>query len=316
MQIDTYLIPNSLRSVVDQLLQPSLNLALKKHAQSNPNNSSFNANLSIKSTRFTPISGLSGTNWIIDLGDKKWIARENSKIKMQLGINRKIEHKILRQLEFQNIAPHCVTLSREWLILEWLPNNKTLTPQLDYIPQKLGYVIQKIHSSPLSRHQITLKKRFNFLFNQIDKKRITYKWAKNHSIFNYAQPPSRSHMVLSHMDVHIDNLIFENNSLKLIDWEYAGDTEEHIALAAIIDSMNWSKSQAINFLANYIESREMLVKQNENQYQAMSHRLYEAIIPWIPWIHYLQFLWFEIRWNQTNNEHFIQLSQELWDKFA
>lgn len=305
-------VPSSLISLIERSINSSIPNLHKALDSKNPSNFrlALPQKIKLSTHHFKPISGLSGTNWLIEIGKIKWIARSINPQKSQLGINRALEHKILNLVKNQNIAPKNVTLSREWLVVEWIPSDYPITQEGDIRIESIVKLMKHIKQNSLSKQTISLQERYEFLFANIDKKRITANWVKNHSLFLQSKQPSRSPMILAHMDVHIGNLVMHNHNLKLIDWEYAGDIEEHISLASLFGSMNWTSTQSIEFISQYFNHHHTSDKE---QYYLDTYNL---ISKWFPWFDYLQFLWYEIRWQQTQEAHFLELSEVLRAKFS
>ncbi|WP_139155200.1 thiamine kinase, partial [Salmonella enterica] len=101
-----------------------------------------------------------------------------------------------------------------------------------------------------------------------------------------------------HMDVHGDNIVLTSAGLRLIDWEYAGDGDIALELAAV-----WVEDERQH-------------RQLANAYAACARidarQLWRQIRLWHPWVIMLKAGWFEYRWRQTGEQQFIRLADETW----
>lgn len=101
-----------------------------------------------------------------------------------------------------------------------------------------------------------------------------------------------------HMDVHGDNIVLTSAGLRLIDWEYAGDGDIALELAAV-----WVEDERQH-------------RQLANAYAACARidarQLWRQIRLWHPRVIMLKAGWFEYRWRQTGEQQFIRLADETW----
>lgn len=259
-----------------------------------------------KTIQAKPLSGLSGTNWQlfvynISAHNISVLARQISADRRELGINRTQEATILQQLSHLNIAPKVVSQTEEWLFLEWLDelNRPILTPE------SFATLAVTVHKQPLSGFQLDLKQRFEQLFAHIDPSRLTTKWQATHEQFLTQDLPASSMTVLAHMDLHEGNLVFTQSGWKLIDWEYAADTDLFLELAALFSGMGWVHNQKVDFLNAYAEECAKYNLQAISEIISDTKSVFNALDAWQPWLNYLSFLWFEVRWQQTKDVLFI-----------
>jgi thiamine kinase len=101
-----------------------------------------------------------------------------------------------------------------------------------------------------------------------------------------------------HMDVHAGNLVHSAAGLRLIDWEYAGDGDVALELAAV-----WAEDEA---------QRQQLVAQYAQQAAVDPVTLQRQVRRWWPWVWMLMAGWFEFRWQQTGEQQFITLADAIW----
>ncbi len=98
-----------------------------------------------------------------------------------------------------------------------------------------------------------------------------------------------------HMDVHGDNIVLTSAGLRLIDWEYAGDGDIALELAAV-----WVEDERQH-------------RQLADAYAARANRRPAAMATdtiMAPRVIMLKAGWFEYRWRQTGEQQFIRLADE------
>ena len=105
--------------------------------------------------------------------------------------------------------------------------------------------------------------------------------------------------VLSHIDSVADNFLFlPDGSVRLIDWEYAGDGDVALELAAV-----WMPDEA---------SREQLITAYARNANINALTLARQVARWRPWVLMLMAGWFEMRLQQTDDKQFIALANDAW----
>ncbi len=100
------------------------------------------------------------------------------------------------------------------------------------------------------------------------------------------------------MDVHAGNLVHTDDGLRLIDWEYAGDGDIALELAGV-----WTPDE---------EARRALSDNYARMAKLEPGRLWRQIERWRPWVQLLMAGWYERRWQQTGDQQFITLANEIW----
>ncbi|HCA2318041.1 TPA: phosphotransferase, partial [Klebsiella pneumoniae] len=100
-----------------------------------------------------------------------------------------------------------------------------------------------------------------------------------------------------HMDVHAGNIIHNESGLRLIDWEYAGDGDIALELAAV-----WITPG----------ERRRLVEAYARRAAIDAQLLWRQVALWRPWVLLLMAGWYEMRWRQSGDRQFITLADETW----
>ena len=100
------------------------------------------------------------------------------------------------------------------------------------------------------------------------------------------------------MDVHAGNIVHTAEGIRLIDWEYAGDGDVALELAAV-----WTESD---------DARQTLIWDYAEVARIDADALRRQVKRWRPWVVMLMAGWFEMRYQQSRDKHFIALADDAW----
>jgi thiamine kinase len=100
------------------------------------------------------------------------------------------------------------------------------------------------------------------------------------------------------MDVHAGNIVHTSLGARLIDWEYAGDGDVALELAAV-----WSEDDA---------ARQRLITDYARIAHMNADALRRQVRRWRPWVVMLMAGWFEMRFQQSRDKQFIALADDAW----
>ncbi|WP_457920935.1 phosphotransferase [Sodalis endosymbiont of Henestaris halophilus] len=223
---------------------------------------------------------------------------------MQLGVNRRREFRLLRVLKGSGLAPRPRSITSEWLIMEWLPGEPINAQgwQQALTMGTIAAILARLHQHRCSGYPLNLQTRYARYWQASDPSRRSPTWLRLHRRFLHRSQPSIMRQALLHMDVHQGNVLHQKGgSLMLIDWEYAGDGDIALELAALFCGNSLPSADRERLLADYLQLMPGLT----------CNHLCRQIKSWIPWVNYLMLLWYETRWFQTSNQHFIDLAAPL-----
>jgi thiamine kinase-like enzyme len=83
----------------------------------------------------------------------------------------------------------------------------------------------------------------------------------------------KKELVLCHNDLHPQNILF-SNSIKLIDWEYAGVNDRYFDLASIIIEFKLSQRDEVIFLRSYFKRASKVNSQKLFAYKVIYKELW------------------------------------------
>ncbi|MEY4475201.1 MAG: thiamine kinase [Pseudomonadota bacterium] len=254
------------------------------------------------------VSGLTGESWRITAAGVDCLARERSEGGSRPGVNRHRERKLLQHVVRSGLSPAVIGSNRQWLVINWLKGDVVTNDRFIVLSNKgeLAQLLSCLHHLPASGYRLDLHAQLIRYARLIDPKRRSPDWLRLQRGFTRRALPQVLKLAPLHMDVHPGNLLTMADGLKLIDWEYAADGDIALDIAALFRGNNWLAPQQRVFLQHYCRS--------EHGYHDID-RLSRQIQRWLPWVDYLMLMWFEVRWQQTNDEIFLQGVSPLRQRF-
>lgn len=242
---------------------------------------------------FSHLQGLSGGSLHFNLGTEEYVARHQLTAPMP-GVSLSRQHRALRRLP-PGIGPRPVCLAEGWLIVEWLNGEvKSELPSL----QMLTSLLYDLHRQHCFGWRISLLQLLEHYWQNAASERRSLLWLRLLKKMKRQGEPKPLRLAPLHMDVHAGNLVNQSDGIKLIDWEYAGDGDVALELAAVA-------------LANNIDCERLV-----HAYAKLSHIplqvLVQQVARWQPWVIMLMASWYECRWSQTQDKTFLTLADEAW----
>lgn len=239
------------------------------------------------------LEGLSGGSLHFSLGEDEYVAREQTDSPMP-GVSLKRQYRALMHLT-PGIGPRPVCQAKGWLIVEWLNGEvKSELPSL----QSLTSLLYDLHHHACFGWRISLLPVLEHYWLSAAPERRTLFWLRLLKKMKRQGEPKPLRLAPLHMDVHPGNLVRSPAGLKLIDWEYAGDGDIALELAAIMAANNMGD--------------DSLIKAYAQLSQIPLETLTRQVARWRPWVIMLMASWYECRWRQTQEKIFITLADEAW----
>ncbi|MFC3395286.1 thiamine kinase [Brenneria rubrifaciens] len=252
---------------------------------------------------FKPVSGLSSESWRIRGPDIEWLARPQSAFGRQTGTDRQREYHLLRQMAAVGLAPRPLLWRRDWLIIEWAPGRIATADEFAAFLSRgaLAGYLSRIHQQPCSGYPLDLRKLFARHWQLMAPHRRSPALLRLHQHFQRLPLPKPLAYAPLHLDVHAENLLITRNGIMLIDWEYASDGDIAFEMAFIFRANQMDSPAQMRFLETYQQHRPGL----------SARQIYRHVGPWLPWVDYLVMMWFEVRWQQTRQDKFLQALPSL-----
>ncbi|RLM27077.1 thiamine kinase [Brenneria alni] len=245
---------------------------------------------------FSLISGLSSESWRISAPGFDALARPQSAAGRLAGTDRQREFRLLRQMA--GLGPRPLLWDSGWLIVEWVSGRVATAAEFsDALSDgELARCLAHLHQRPCSGYPLALKPLFARYWQQMDNRRRSPSLLRLHQHFQRQRLPKILAYAPLHLDVHAENLLLTDEKMMLIDWEYAADGDIALEMAFIIRANKLDTEMQLRLLQTYQQQRPGFSVAGLQQH----------VTQWLPWVDYLVLMWYEIRWQQTKQDRFLQ----------
>ncbi len=250
---------------------------------------------------FLPLAGLSRGSTRIQLGNRTLVARGGAAENLMPGVDRQREYRILRKLAASGLAPRPCGYHHGWLLLEWQPG-EVLAPGCS--GQWLSALIKTLtalHRQSLSGYRLQLLPLLQDYWQRSHRRHPL--WLRTLKRLQRQGEPHPLRLAPLHMDIHSGNLVSYQQQLHLIDWEYAGDGDVALELAALLAAGELDSTQQQQLKAGYAAASGLDLAILQRQ-----------IRRWQPWLALLATSWYELRWQQSGDNEFAALAADGWQR--
>lgn len=197
--------------------------------------------------------GFNNISYLLKTTSKSYVIRV-FKSNDSVNISRKFEYEIQKKAYKINIALKPIFLNEEFMIYEYKKGiHKTKLSKIEL--KNLVSKIRKFHNFKTKGKAYDLKQDLRSysktLITQKSKKLINecFKIIKIIKKYKYEA-------VLTHHDLNPKNIIFSKNSLKIIDWEYAGVNDRFFDLASLCVEFKLNKNEEKIVLDSYFKTKK------------------------------------------------------------
>jgi thiamine kinase len=237
-------------------------------------------------------SGLGGASAIIAQGEQRLVLRHHHDLCAPASHFRR-QFRALKRLP-ADLVPKPSFYRQGWMAVDFLAGEvKNDLPET--LP--LAAMLYHLHRQPRLGWRVTLLPLLEQYWQQAAPDRRTPEWLARLKRLRKAGEPRPLRLSPLHMDVHAGNIVHTASGLRLIDWEYAGDGDVALELAAV-----WADNGVRQRL---IDDYAALAKLNAD-------RLTRQVRRWRPWVLMLMAGWFEVRLQQSGDKQFIALADDVW----
>ncbi|EGO8190835.1 thiamine kinase [Escherichia fergusonii] len=240
--------------------------------------------------------GLSGSSVVIENDEQRLVLRRPHDPSSAESIFLRQYHALSRLPE--TLAPRPRLYRPGWMAVDYLVGE---VPSCLPDTNELVCLLYHLHQQPCFGWRILLLPLLEQYWQGSDPARRTPLWLRWLKRLRHVREPQPLRLSPLHMDVHAANLVITAKGLRLIDWEYAGDSDVALELAAV-----WVENE---------QQQRALVNDYAHLARIDAGQLWRQVRRWQPWLQMLKAGWFEYRWQQTGEEHFIRLADETWHQF-
>ena len=170
--------------------------------------------------------GITNTSFLLSEGRQQMVLRLNSPYSRELGIDRDIERKILELVSPKNLAPKVYFNNLDCLVTEYLAGD-VADYDKDHLQCHYQQLLQAVHQLtpdlPEFNYLQHMENYWCYLVDHGDSlpEELCQQRARLLPVLEKLGC-GEENRVLCHHDPGLHNLRFRQNSLLLIDWEYAG----------------------------------------------------------------------------------------------
>lgn len=238
-------------------------------------------------------TGLGGASCIIAQGEQRLVLRQDHDSQAPAAHFRR-QFRALRRLP-ADLVPKPVFFKQGWMAVEYLAGEiKSALPDTP----ALASMLYHLHRQPCLGWRVALLPLLEQYWQQASPDRRTSFWLARLKRLRKAGEPRPLRLSPLHMDVHAGNIVHTQKGARLIDWEYAGDGDVALELAAV-----WMPDEP---------SRGQLIKAYARCAQMDASVLAAQVRRWRPWVLMLMAGWFEMRFQQSKDKQFITLADDVW----
>ena len=238
-------------------------------------------------------SGLGGASCIIEQGEHRLVLRQHHDSTAPSSHFRR-QFRALRRLP-ADIVPKPCFFMQGWMAVAFVAGEiKSGLPE----PAVLADMLYHLHWQRRLGWRVTLLPLLEQYWQQASPSRRTPFWLRQLKALRKTGEPQPLRLAPLHMDVHAGNIVHTANGPRLIDWEYAGDGDVALELAAV-----WTPDDA---------TRMQLIRAYATRAKMDNTALARQVRRWRPWVLMLMAGWFEMRFQQSNDKHFIALADDVW----
>ena len=238
-------------------------------------------------------SGLGGASCILEQGAHRLVLRHNHDPFAPAFYFRR-QFRALRRLPSDLVAEPRF-FRQGWMAVDYLEGEvKSALPDTP----ELAAMLYHLHQQQRLGWRIALLPLLEHYWQQASPKRRTPVWLAHLKRLRKAGEPQPIRLSPLHMDVHAGNIVHTSGGARLIDWEYAGDGDVALELAAV-----WTESDA---------ARLTLIREYARVAHIDADALARQVRRWRPWVIMLMAGWFEMRLQQSRDKQFIALANDAW----
>ncbi|MBP2170972.1 thiamine kinase [Erwinia toletana] len=247
---------------------------------------------------FSPLAGLTGLTAKVTVGQQPMLARREAPQPIPF-VSRRREYRLLKRLASSGLTPQVYGQHQQWLLLEWLPGEVLDASQIPRHLDELVTVVSQLHHHPLSGYRLQMLPLLQRYWQQCRQHNIH--WLRALQQLARRGEPQPLRLAPLHMDIHAGNILQCSDRLRLIDWEYAGDGDIALELAAIINASDLSAALSGQLVADYAHRNQL-----------DGRKLTQHIAHWQPWLRLLMASWYQLRAEQSGDHHLQQLAAAAW----
>ncbi|WP_407436712.1 thiamine kinase [Lelliottia sp.] len=238
-------------------------------------------------------AGFSGASCIIEAGENRLVLRQHHDVAAPAFQFRR-QYRALKRLP-SDVVPEPCFFKHGWMAVEYLAGD--IKSALPDAPTLAG-MLYHLHRQPRLGWRISLLPLLDYYWQQAAPGRHSPFWLATLKKLRKCGEPQPLRLAPLHMDVHAGNIVHTRTGERLIDWEYAGDGDVALELAAV-----WAPT---------VDARLALIRAYAQTANMHVSALEQQVKRWRPWVLMLMAGWYELRFSQSGDKPFIALADDAW----
>lgn len=224
----------------------------------------------IKSLELLKNQGFNNISYFLKTSTKTYILRV-FKSKQSINISREFEYKIQKEAYKKGISSKVLFFSENFMIYEFIEGlHKSKLQTVDI--KNLALKLKKIHKIKAKTKIYNLKNDL-IKYEKILKDSQSKKLIKESNKSLISLKTYKKDLVLNHHDLNPKNIIFKNNSIKIIDWEYSGTNDRFFDLACVCVEFSLNKNEEKILLNTYLRNYKKYHKTKLNHFKIIYKNL-------------------------------------------
>ena len=202
--------------------------------------------------------GMTNINFLIEESKKKYVARFALTSNTLLGLDRKREINNTKMAALENIGPNVIAFYPQYnlLILEYI-SGMIYSPLLIKKPENillLAKLLQKLHSGKKFQGEVNI---FDSIRSYLKEVRKRKSWVPadisilESNLNKIEQKLKFKTNIPCHLDLMIENIVFDAEKVKLIDWEYSANSDRRFDIAMLSVKASFGKKEDAVLLKSY-----------------------------------------------------------------
>ena len=214
--------------------------------------------------------GFNNISYLLKTTNKSYVIRV-FKSNESVNISREFEYEIQKKAYKKNIASKPIFFNEHFMIYEYekgIHKTKLSTWELKNLILK----IKKFHKFKINEKPYDLKKdllNYDKNLNDFRSKKLIKESFRNLLLLK----KFKQDLVLTHHDLNPKNILFKNNSIKIIDREYAGLNDRFFDLASICVEFSLNKKDEKLMLQSYFNQYKKKHLQKLNHFKIIYKNL-------------------------------------------
>ncbi len=202
--------------------------------------------------------GMTNINFLVQENKKKYVARFALASNTFLGLDRKREINNTKIAALENIGPKVIAFypKHNLLILEYIPGTvgSPVSVKKSENILLLAKLLQQLHSGEKFRGELNIFDSIRSYLLEVQKRKSWVPADLAVLLSHLQQIEKQVQFKINtpcHLDLMIENIVFNAEKVRLIDWEYSANSDPRFDIAMLSVKASFGKKEDILLLKSY-----------------------------------------------------------------